>query len=58
MYWYIYRIIITIFKYFFNFYIETYSNDLEAFAHHGKRTKINVDDVLLCARKDPELVFM
>jgi len=35
--------------------LETLSNDLEAFAKHGKRTIVNTDDVKLLARRNPKL---
>jgi hypothetical protein len=33
-----------------------HAQDLEMFAEHARRHVINVDDVLLCARKNPDLV--
>ena len=35
---------------------QTLGTDLECFAQHGKRSTINYDDVLLCARRNPDLL--
>ncbi|KAJ1845397.1 hypothetical protein LPJ70_002520 [Coemansia sp. RSA 2708] len=32
---------------------ETLGRDLESFARHGKRAKVSVEDVRLCARRNP-----
>jgi hypothetical protein len=37
-------------------FIHTLSRDLEAFTMHGKRSVVSRDDVLLCARRNPDLV--
>lgn len=37
-------------------YSKTLAQDLEAFAKHARRTKVTVDDVVLCARKDERLL--
>ncbi|CAH8588415.1 unnamed protein product [Dicrocoelium dendriticum] len=37
-------------------YYEVLATDLEAFAKHGRRTVINVEDVLLFVRRNPQLV--
>ncbi|BES87558.1 Hypothetical protein NTJ_00363 [Nesidiocoris tenuis] len=36
--------------------LEEASQDLEAFACHGKRTNINLDDVKLLFRKNPKII--
>ncbi|KAJ2543186.1 hypothetical protein GGF49_002269 [Coemansia sp. RSA 1853] len=33
---------------------ETLGRDLGAFARHAKRAKVSVDDVRLCARRNPD----
>ena len=35
---------------------ETLATDMELFAKHAKRTIIQVEDVKLCARRNPEFV--
>lgn len=35
---------------------ETMGADLECFAKHGKRSKISVDDVKLCVRRNQDLL--
>lgn len=37
-------------------YVALLATDLEAFAHHGKRSTVSTDDVRLCARRNPSLV--
>ncbi|KAJ2818126.1 hypothetical protein IWW50_005928 [Coemansia erecta] len=34
---------------------ETLGRDLESFARHAKRAKVSVEDVRLCARRNPDL---
>lgn len=34
---------------------EMLSHDLECFSQHAKRTTVTVDDVVLCARRNPSL---
>ncbi|KAI8096181.1 kinetochore component CENP-S [Halteromyces radiatus] len=36
--------------------METFGMDVEAFATHGRRSTINTDDVMLCARRNGHLV--
>ncbi|PAA84478.1 hypothetical protein BOX15_Mlig005592g2, partial [Macrostomum lignano] len=35
---------------------QTYSLDLESFARHAKRSTVGIDDVRLCARRNPQLL--
>lgn len=35
---------------------QIYASDAEDFAHHAKRKRINVDDILLCARRSSTLL--
>lgn len=35
---------------------QIYASDVEDFAHHAKRKRVNVDDILLCARHSPTLL--
>jgi len=37
-------------------YAKVLAVDLSAFAKHGKRSAISVEDVLLCARRNPDLL--
>lgn len=35
---------------------QIFASDIEDFAHHGKRKRVNSDDILLCARRSPTLL--